>query len=200
MLVKKANSLELIQMFKLAKTQSPQDARKTHTAILKNLSWIPCSLAARYRKFDNYHDILQTGYLTLFKAILAYDYHKSANIAGYIYPWVKTEIRKEAWREKVYLGTFQFTDDIKSLDKAMVASPEDDFIRSEEILILQNILKKLDKDSENVIVRTFDLDGAGRSSLRELAKEMNVSHETVRKIRTKAIKKITAMCESHRRI
>lgn len=193
MLVKQVDRTQLIALFKQAKSEDKKHARKTYEKILKQLSWIPASLASKYRRYENYQDLLQTGYLTLFKAMLAYDYEKSSNISGYIYPWVKSEIAKEAWGQKEYLQTYSFVGDSKPLVTTTIGSPEDEYIRGEDIKILKNILKNLDMDSKKVLTETFDLEGKGKKSLRQIAKEMNISHEQVRKIQHKAIKKIVKM-------
>jgi RNA polymerase sigma factor (sigma-70 family) len=167
-----------------------------YTKLLKKLSWIPATLAAKYKPFENYRDIMQTGYLTLFRAILNFDYTKSSNIVGYIYPWVKVEIAKEAWRQKEYLQKYQLVGDSKLLDSTLVGSPEEAFLANEELRLFKNILKKLDTDSNRIITKTFDLDGMGRRSLRQLSDEMGVSHETIRKMRIKAVKKLVTL-QSH---
>lgn len=200
MLVKRADSLELIRLFKNMNQAEGTDKYIVQTQLLKKLSWIPATLAAKYRPFDNYRDILQVGYLTLFKAILSYDYKKSSNVLGYIYPWVRVEIAKEARRQKEYLQKYQLVGDSKTLDTSVVCSPEEVYLRTEQLKVIQNILKKLDRDSNKVITRTFDLDGAGRQSLRQLATEMGVSHETVRKIQLRAIQKIASLHSHMERI
>lgn len=193
MLVRQADRTKLIALFKEAKSQDKEKARRTYEKILKQLSWIPASLASKYRRYENYQDLLQTGYLTLFKAMLAFDYQKSSNISGYIYPWVKSEIAKEAWHQKEYLQTYSLVGDSKPLVITTTESPEAKYIRGEDIKILKNILNNLDMDSKKIIIQTFDLEGKGKKSLREIAKEMNISHEQVRKIQLKTIKKIALM-------
>jgi len=61
MLIKRVKNTNLIDSFKSLKNKNLKEKEKIYLSLIKQLSWIPCSLSAKYRKFDNYQDILQIG-------------------------------------------------------------------------------------------------------------------------------------------
>lgn len=192
-LVKKSNSVELIKMLDEAKRSPHKEARKLQNAVFKELLWVAFAASSKYKKYPNYKDLLQVAEMALYKAILAFDNTKSANLFAYIYPWVKTDVRREAWKEKQYLSFNELADSCNkenSIFDELIASPEEIYLEVEQEKVILNILKNLDNNSKYILYRSLGLEGSEIESLRDIAKGMNMSHENVRQIRNKAIVKI----------
>jgi len=62
---------------------------------------------------------------------------------------------------------------------------------------LDDWLAELDERERQVIVRRFDLDGNGTSTLEELSDVIGVSRERVRQIQNHAIARLAELCEPH---
>ena len=58
-------------------------------------------------------------------------------------------------------------------------------------------MAELDDRERQVIVRRFDLDGNGTSTLEELSDVIGVSRERVRQIQNHAIARLAELCEPH---
>lgn len=192
-LVKKTNSVEIIKMLDQARQLPEKEARKLHNMVFKDLLWVAFAASSKYKKYPNYKDLLQVAELALYKAIMAFDNTKSANIFAYIYPWVKTDVRREAWKEKQYLSFNELSDssnEENSIFDELICSPEEMYLLDEKEKVILNILKNLDNSSKYILYRSLGLEGSEIESLRDIAEGMNMSHENVRQIRNKAIMRI----------
>lgn len=189
-LVRKLNSLEIIRLIETARVSPLKESLKIKNVVFQKMSWIAALAAAKYKRFQNYDDLLQVGQMALYRAILSFDNTKSSNIFAYVYPWVKTDVRREAWKEKQYLANYEFVADSRNDLDDLVSSPEDVYLEVERSKVLTNILNKLDINSRTIMYKSLGLEGVEPESLRDIAEEMNMSHETIRQIRNKAVAKI----------
>lgn len=173
-----ADALSYLHTF----VETPDLKFKQGGELIKGLSFIPLSAAAKYRKFSNYKDLMQIGYETLWRAILTFDVSKSDNFFCWAFLWTRQKIAKEALKEKVYLNTFVSSGLDLELDE--LDEFEDLFLRAEEEDILKAAFSQLNKDQVFVMDELYKND----RSLRDVGTDMKVSHESVRRIRDDAIR------------
>jgi RNA polymerase sigma factor (sigma-70 family) len=150
--------------------------------LVRRLSFIPLSLAYKYKKFPNYKDLLQVGYETLWKSIVSFDVTKGDNFFCWAYLWIKQKIAKEALKEKIYLETFVMSG--LELESDEIDEFENILLRTEEENILKVAFSELSGERMSVMTEIYRND----RSLRDIGSDMNISHESVRKIRDDAVR------------
>lgn len=181
MLVKKLTNAEVLTY--LHNFAEMPDMKFTHgSELVKRLSFIPLSIASKYKKFPNYRDLLQIGYETLWKSIIAFDVTKGDNFFCWAYLWIRQKIAKEALKEKIYLGTFVASG--LELESDEANEFENILLHTEEENILKVAFSELSGEKKSVMTEIYEND----RSLRDLGSDMNISHESVRKIRDDAIR------------
>lgn len=163
----------------------------TSNELFASMTWIPETISRKYSKYQNYTDLLQLGYLSLWRAVLSFDWSKSRNPTAYIYPWVKKEIGKAALEEKNYLERYLLVDDSLTYSSELVFDLEKLLTQAEDRLVIKNILNKLNRDNGEVIRLVFGI-GSEECSLRKAGDIIGVSHEKVRKMKEKTLKTIKA--------
>lgn len=188
MLVKRISDTEIVALFKKM-DECPNSQKAICAQLVKQLSYIPCSLVAKYKKFKNYQDLKQVAYETFIKAIWTFDYQQSNNFKGWAWWWVRKEVAKEALKEKKYIESYA-TIDFKEFETSRSYVPEDELIQLEDFIIIERALATLDSKTKLIVQKTFGLQENKRTSLRNLAVEFNMSHENVRKIRNSGIKRL----------
>jgi len=191
MLSRKLSDVDIINVFKQI-DEEPQRKKELYEDLVKKLSYIPCSLVAKYRRYGNYLDLKQTAYLTFFKAMSTFDYNKSSNFKGWSWWWVRKEVAKEAYREKLYLASFADLN-IEEIEVMFTYNIEESFIELEQAKIVEELLGKLDDRSRAILEKSFGVQNLPPESLREIADGLGLSHESVRKIRNTAIQKLATL-------
>jgi RNA polymerase sigma factor (sigma-70 family) len=159
------------------------DMKITHgDELVRRLSFIPLSLAYKYKNFPNYKDLLQVGYETLWKSIVSFNVTKGDNFFCWAYLWIKQKIAKEALKEKIYLETFVMSG--LELESDEIDEFENILLRTEEENILKVAFSELSVEQMSVMTEIYRND----RSLRDIGSDMNISHESVRKIRDDAVR------------
>lgn len=181
MLVKKLTNTEvLVYLHNFA--EMPEMKITQGDELVRRLSFIPLSAAYKYKKFPNYKDLLQVGYETLWKSIIAFDVTKGDNFFCWAFLWIRQKIAKEALKEKIYLGTFVSSG--LELESDETDEFENILLRAEEENILKVAFSELSGERKSVMTEIYEND----RSLRDIGSAMNISHESVRKIRDDAIR------------
>lgn len=188
MLSKKLSSVEIVGLFEKME-QHPESTKEVCSVLVQKLSYIPCALVAKYKKYDNYQDLKQIAYLTFLQSILTFDYHKSCKLEAWSWQWVKKEVAKAALREKKYRAGYECLD-FEEFEKEQCYFPEDNIISLQDQVIVLKALEHINEKSQMVIKKTFGIEEDTPVSLRVLANDMGMSHESVRKIRNKAISRL----------
>lgn len=186
MLAKKFTNADIItQLHNFA--EIPEFKIKHGNQLIRGLSFIPLSAVSKYRKFTNYPDLLQVGYETLWKSIMSFDVSKSNNFFCWSYMWIRQKIAKEALKEKNYLSTYVLAG--LEIEGEESHDFEESIFKTEERHLINSSLLELSKVQHTLILDIYD---NGRS-LREIGKNMKLSHESVRKMKedaTSLLKKI----------
>lgn len=113
------------------------------------------------------------------------------------------------WRRRVedyelfladVLGDYLFErsfDSVEEVDKRIIKkiptqepTPEEFVIKNEEKERVQEVLKTLGPKEEKVIKLRFGIGEVGEYTLREIGRELGVTHERVRQIESKALRKL----------
>lgn len=166
----------------------PEFKIKHGNELVRGLSFIPLSAASKYRKYSNYHDLLQCGYETLWRSIISFDTSKSQNFFGWAFLWIRQKIAKEALKEKIYLNTYVLSG-LATPDEEDDNDLENLLLESEEKHIINEAMRQLDKSHRDILLQVYN----DERSLRDLGHDIKMSHESVRKIRddaTRILKRI----------
>ena len=132
-----------------------------------------------------YEEALQAGRIGLWRAILGYD--PGRGTAFSTYAWV-------AIRRHIHRAATQATGDaVCGLIPAPLLQAPDLDEHVERILVhdaLHALLTRLPDRLRHVILARYGLDGHVRCSLRQLGKQLGLSHERIRQLEQNAMKKL----------
>lgn len=188
MLAKKMTEDEIIVCFHRMH-EEPAFAPQIRDSLVKKLSYIPCSLVGKYRKYDNYEDLKQVAYMTFIHAINTFDYRRGDNFKGWCWWWIRKEVAKEAYAQKVYLQRRVRLSTKRWEEEELVDSYEDILVAFDSTYHLHKAIHRLDGRSSYIIQASFGI-SCEALPLREIGSHLGVSHESVRRYREIAMQKL----------
>lgn len=189
-LSKKLTTPEIVQVFREIE-EYPERAPELRSFLVRKMSYLPCSLVAKYSRLPNYNDLKQVAYETFYKAILTFDYKKSSNFSGWCWWWIRKEVAISARREKEYFDSFvEFSPGY--IDNEEHYEFEDAIVERQREDLLKSIILDFDSRERRVLEVSLGFSGS-QMSLRDFAEEFGMSHEGVRKVKTKAIEKAASL-------
>jgi len=146
----------------------------------------------RYKKFSNYEDLLQEGFIGLIKAINSFDPKRFSNFISYADRWVMHYVKRAASRYDIVYDPRRHRvvyAEINESDFLLEDMPDNIFAEQERKELLNNAIKKLSYRESSVVRQSFGIDSKTKT-LEEIGAQFGISYERVRQIKVNAIKKL----------
>ena len=174
--------------------QSEKDIRNIHSKIVEGLSFLVYSHTKQYRKFPNYEDLVQEGFVGLIKAVRKFNYTLFPNFFVYADRWIKHSVKRAASRFDVVYNPNRnrvvYAEPAESEEEIVEDTPEEIFFSKERSNRVETVLGELsDRDSE-IVKRIFGIGEYSPQTLREIGPIFNLTHERIRQIKNDAISKL----------
>jgi len=199
---KLVSNSEIMNLFKevdiIKSSNMPPDeikkaVNKKHCEIANKLSFLVYSQAKQYRKFPNYDDLVQDGFIGLMRAIKKFKWNMFPNFFIYSNQWIRHYVKRGASRFDI----------VHSPDKKRVIYAEPDeseidesngpfeiFFDTEKQKRIDDILQEFPERDREVVKMIFGLGGHFPQTLREVGSKFDLTHEGVRKIKNNVLGKL----------
>ena len=177
------------------KEQSKCEIAAINDKIVVDCSFLVYSTAKSYKRFSNYEDLIQEGFVGLVRAVRKFNYRLFPNFFIYAERWIRHNIKRGASRfdiiyspdrTRVVYGEKPETVD----DFGLVAEQENHFYDKETKSKLQLVLNSLSGREKDIVERIFGLNNHPPQTLREIGPVYNLTHERIRQIKNEAINKL----------
>jgi RNA polymerase sigma factor (sigma-70 family) len=187
---------EVIKIFKqidlLKNDQSKStEINKLRDEIVKSLSFLVYENTKSYRKFPNYEDLVQEGFIGLIKAVKKFDYNKYPNFFMYANQWIKNGVKRSASRFDIVYNPERKRVVYAEIEKEEIdpINVEDIFLNKERQIKLKEIINEFSDRDKEIIKRLFGID-KNQQTLREIGKELDLTHERIRQIKNGLVNKL----------
>ncbi|KKN00416.1 hypothetical protein LCGC14_1138040 [marine sediment metagenome] len=179
----------------LPEEQLDKEIASIHNKIIKGLSFLVYSNAKSYRKFPNYEDLVQEGFIGLIRAVKRFDRNLFPNFFVYSERWIRHSIKRSASRfDVVYCPN---KNRVVYAEPADVGAEEETNETPEDVLFVKETCQRVeeilndfpDRDCE-IIKRIFGLGEFKPQTLREIGPFYGLTHERIRQIKNKVILKL----------
>lgn len=182
---------EICEQFeRLEQIEDAEERQRVVAGMLQASSFLPKKMVKKYKGLDNYDDLYQVACIVLLKAIRSFNYKKSRNFYAWCYRWIKKEVARAALRHKQYLEQNEVVDFWDACMSELVVSDLEEFVFDQERgAVVERALGGLGNRSRYIINKVFGIEGS-KSSLRSIGREIQVSHEQVRRMKEAALKQL----------
>jgi len=183
-----------------------RDKERALKELIYKLSYIPQHQVRRYSWTKNtwnqsFDDVLQSGYIALIQSIKTFDCNKCDNFEFWIKPWVSKSIGIAALKEKTWADRRKDMEPIESVQEQILSEEdiEGEYVIKEDNSLISFYVSMLDRDQREVVKRRFGFNKRDLS-IRETAKELNMSEKKVIKIERAAVLRLKSMYQTSGRI
>jgi len=198
---------QVIEMFKSAESikndknlspeQIEQQVKVIHNEIIKELSFLVYNNSRPYRRFSNYEDLVQEGFIGLLKAVRRFDYNRFPNFFIYAEQWIRNGVKRSASRfdvvynpERKRVVYAEITSDANGKEEEDPTTPEDTFFVKEIQARVKEVLDEFSERDREIVKRIFGLGDQTPQTLREIGPDFNLTYERVRQIKNNVISKL----------
>lgn len=186
------NSFSNDTVINLFKAVNEQNRTQVHNIIFDKLSFLVYRATSRYKRFQNYEDLNQDGFIGLLKAIRKFDHTRYPNFFLYAQQWIKHSVKRSASRYDIVYNPNRKKVVYADLSEKEEEDPnnlEDMYFKKELSSGIQNTIIKLSEREQNIVNSIFGIN-TEQKSLREIASEVELTHEGVRQIKNAALSKL----------
>lgn len=173
------------------------EVEQINNHIIEKLSFLVYSGTKAYRKFSNYEDLIQEGFLGLIKATKRFDYNLFPNFFVFAEKSIGYSVKRAASRfdivynpnkVRVMYADSEENDEIEV--EYNVETPEEIFFVKEAEDKISKALNNFSDRDKDIVKRIFGLDNYDGQTLREIGPIYNLTHERVRQIKNQVITKL----------
>ncbi|MFA5023362.1 MAG: sigma-70 family RNA polymerase sigma factor [Patescibacteria group bacterium] len=188
---------EIIKIFEQIDSQkhiNVESVTQLQNNIVNKLSFLVYNTVKPYRKFTNYEDLVQEGFIGLIRAVRKFDYRLFPNFFIYSERWIRHSVKRAASKfdivycpnrkRVVYTGLSEFNEEVIN------TTPEDDYISKESYQKINNVLNELPERDREIIEKMFGFGLSDQQTLRSVGNSCNLTHERVRQIKNQVISKL----------
>lgn len=147
-----------------------------------------------YRKFPNYDDLVQEGFIGLLKAIRKFNYELFPNFFVYSERWIRHYVKRAASRfDVVYCpnrNRVVYADPSEVGEEELADSPEEEYIIKESVQKVREILNEFSDRDREIVERIFGLNNNNPQTLRDIGPSYDLTYERVRQIKNHVISKL----------
>jgi len=168
-----------------------------HTKIVKGLSFLVYSNAKMYRKFPNYEDLVQEGFIGLLRAVQKFDHTLFPNFFVYSERWIRHSVKRAASRFDVVYNPnksrviYACPSEVGQ-EAEVDDTPEKIFFNKERGKRIEEVLCDFPDRDRDIVKRIFGLGEycSNPQTLREIGPVFDLTHERIRQIKNKVISKL----------
>lgn len=168
-------------------TTNPNKARRTKEKLIISLKQLVYSAIFRYKNFDNYDDLYQEGMIGLISAIEHFNTDLTFHFVRYAMWWIKSRISRSIKKYKMTIQgdacNIYFDYDISCID------PENEFLSTEQILILHESIKQLSPEQQTILNSHYGI-MTEQISLQKIGNKFSLTRERIRQIESNALSKL----------
>ena len=178
----------------------PEEIRNREVASIQNkivekLAFLVYSNTKLYRKFPNYEDLVQEGFIGLLKAVRKFDRNLFPNFFVYSERWIRHSVKRAASRFDVVYNPNRnrvvYAEPSEVGREEMVEeTPEDIFFTKETNSKIEEVLDDFPGRDREIVERIFGLGDRQHQTLREIGPMFGLTHERVRQIKNQVIIKL----------
>jgi len=166
--------------------------------IVNDLSFIVHNQAKMYKKFPNYCDLVQEGFIGLLKAVRKFDPTLCSNFFFYCERWIRHSIKRAASRfDVVYCPDKKrviYTGLNEPNEEAAISNPEEEYANKEIIYKIRTMLNDFSDRDREIVEKIFGFDSAPQT-LRSIGPKYNLTHERIRQIKNQVISRLKKSVE-----
>lgn len=180
----------------LSGEQLDRQVEKLQNRIITELHFLVYSNAQPYRKFPNYEDLVQEGFIGLLKAARRFDYRRFPNFFVFAEQWIRHHVKRAASRFDIVYNPNRsrvvYAEPAElGIEDELSECPEDLFLNKERTGKIEEILGELPERDSDIVKRIFGLGVYTKpQTLREIGPVYNLTHERIRQIKNKVISKL----------
>ena len=160
--------------------------------IIKAMSFLVYNKTKTYRKFPNYNDLVQEGFVGLIKAVKGFKTDMFPNFFVYASRYIKHSVKRAASRFDVVYDpgrkrvVYADASDGENVE-LNEDTPESIYLAKEREHNIEGVLLNMNNREHDIIVKSFGLNHCEPQSLRDIGKDLNLTHERVRQIKEKVL-------------
>lgn len=195
--------IEKIKNLPITKKDKQIKISHLYNNIIRRSSFLVYNNTKRYRRYNNYTDLVQEGFEGLYVATKKFDYRRFPNFFVYAERWVKNRIIRSAKKfdvvynpnkhRTIYLGEVLCKE---SCDNSDIDDMEEEFFKRERVKKLLEILEKIPNKNRTIIKQLYGIN-CQKKSLRQIGKKFGLTHERIRQINNETIRKLKVHFERH---
>jgi len=179
----------------LSQEQIDKKVSSIHNEIIEGLSFLVYSNAKFYRKFPNYEDLVQEGFIGLIRAVKKFNYNLFPNFFVYSERWIRHCVKRSASRFDIVYNPNKsrvvYAEPAEiGAEKEDDSTPEDIFFAKETGDKIEEVLNDFPDRDHEIIKRIFGLGEFSPQTLREIGPDYGLTHERIRQIKNKVISKL----------
>jgi len=197
-----AETLKLFEAIDELKADStlPEEIRNREIAAIQNkiveeLSFLVYSNTKLYKKFPNYEDLVQEGFIGLLSAVRKFDRSLFPNFFVYAERWIRGCVKRAASRFDVVYNPNKhrvvYAEPAEiGKEEEVEETPEETFFAKETSSKIEEVLDEFPDRDREIVKRIFGLGGHDPQTLREIGPLFDLTHERIRQIKNKVISKL----------
>lgn len=172
-----------------------REVASIHNKIVEKLAFLVYSNTKLYRKFPNYEDLVQEGFIGLLQAARKFDRNLFPNFFVYAERWIRGCVKRAASRFDVVYNPNRYR--VVYAEPAELGreeevreTPEDTFFAKETSSKIEEVLSEFPDRDREIVKCIFGLGGKDPQTLREIGPIFGLTHERIRQIKNKVISKL----------
>lgn len=194
------SNAEILDMFKeidniqLGNTPDLSKIKKIKNLVVIKLSFLVYNQTSYYKRFENYEDLVQEGFIGLIKATNRYDWKIYPNFFAYANQWIRHSVKRAASRFDIIYNPNKdrviYTElQPENEEEDLTTNPENIFLDKEKSSELKKALSNFSKKEIKIVDKIFGLTNSSQT-LREIGPQFSLTHERVRQIKNNVIEKL----------
>lgn len=196
---------ETIELFKKAEelkesNSLPQEIlakeiNAIHNKIIEGLSFLVYSNAKMYRKFSNYEDLVQEGFIGLLRSVRKFNYKLFPNFFVFSEIRIRNRIKRAASRFDIVYNpnrsrvVYAEPTEI-GREERVENTPEETFFLKENGKQIEKALEDFPDRDREIVKMIFGLGRYKPQTLRKIGPMFDLTHERIRQIKNKVIAKL----------
>lgn len=175
--------------------QKIKEISALQTKMVRSLSFLVYSNAKGYKKFSNYEDLVQEGFIGLWRAIRKFNRKLFPNFFVYSERWIRHCIKRSASRfDVVYCPNknrvvYSEPVDVEGAETTL-EGPEEEFFIKEKAKKVREVLNEFSKRDREIVEKIFGFDDQAPQTLRDIGPFYDLTHERIRQIKNRVISKL----------
>lgn len=185
---------DVMKMFKdISEIQDKTDIIRLQNNIVEKLDFLVYSVTKRYKKFPNYEDLVQEGFVSLLVSVRNFDHTRYPNFFTWAEKRMIRNIRKVASKFDVVYSPDKkrvlYSEPSNMDDEEVEYTPEKQYFVIEQNEVLNNVINNLSCREKSIIKKSFGI-AQDTHTLRDLGHIHGLTHERIRQIKNRTVSKL----------